>query len=147
MVALDTSVLVEALAKPFKSQWNREKGPKGYDAALERVKAQKSSETERIFFDTDPKAWTLYFLVKYHKGRHYDGQSAAVRAIASLENLSIDEQKRVAAGLLTVDIHSTVKEALEDLAARTRGSTKEPTRERTRKRRRSIKRMIVLTAH
>jgi hypothetical protein len=106
-----TTVLVAQLI----NEWPYQRTPNGFQEALEQARCAPQHATAYIFFNASFQAWLAYFLATNGSSRHHRGQSAAQKSIAALEELSVEDRKRVADTITKITPHPTVQNELENL--------------------------------
>ncbi|KIW10063.1 hypothetical protein PV08_11839 [Exophiala spinifera] len=114
----DVSEIASIFAKPLTEEWTRRKTPYGFDKALQRAQGLPKEDTERILLDTGFKAWISYFLAGQGSSNHYIGRAEKLRAIDTLQKLSVESKKEVATHIINTQAHETVSAAIDRLLKR-----------------------------
>ena len=110
--------VVPVFSRHLTSEWKRKKLPYRFDSALQRACTLSQRETERIFLDTGFQAWLSYFLANQGKGKHSREKTADLHAVATLEQLPIEQRQSVAALLVNTRTHPTVRAQITKLSQR-----------------------------
>ena len=118
--AISSEGIIEASVKVLLShlerEWVHQNLPKGIGARLEQARTSKSSATERILLEHGGiETWVAYFRATYSK-LHFEGQKFQNTILAALQELSKDDQIRVASRVARGRLHSSIADIINNLA-------------------------------
>lgn len=109
LVIVHNSILL--FERYLTTAWTRAK-PRGVNTALLEARSKPSSASSKIFLDASLSAWLAYFLATTGHGYHYKGRKSDRETLAAFEGLPTVDRRKVAAQIVSTNIHSTVASML-----------------------------------
>jgi len=111
-------------AEYLTSEWKFERTPKGIPGLFEEAQSGRDKSAQ-IFLQVSCKAWVAYFLAKKRSrgGQNYEGKLADQSTLSAFQQLSSEEQRKIATSLANTKAHSTVPswvENSEELSTKTK---------------------------
>ncbi|KAF2259159.1 hypothetical protein CC78DRAFT_586316 [Lojkania enalia] len=102
-------------AQHLTSEWKFERTPKGLSSLFEEAQSGRD-ESARIFLHVSSKAWVAYCLAKKRSqgGQNYEGKHADQTTLSAFQQLSSEEQRKVATALANTKAHTTVPHWVEN---------------------------------